>query len=47
VFEERALAGAFVEFCEATDAETLTAAHAAAPEPVADPSRMYSIVELS
>lgn len=47
VFEERALPGAFVEFCEANDAEILTAAHAAAPEPVADPSRMYSIVELS
>jgi len=46
VFEERALPGVFVEFCEANDAATLSAAHAAAPDPVRDPSRIYSIVEL-
>ncbi len=46
VFEEQGLAGAFVEFCEANDAETLAAAHAASPEPLLDPSRIYSIVEL-
>jgi hypothetical protein len=47
VFEEQALAGAFIEFCEANDAKTLTAAHAAAPGRVHDPARIYSIVELS
>jgi hypothetical protein len=46
-FEEAALAGAFVEFCEADSAQALTAAHAAAPDPILDPSRIYSIVELS
>ena len=47
VFEEVALSGAFIEFCEANDAPTLSAAHAAAPERVLDPARIYSIVELS
>lgn len=47
VFEEQGLPGAFVEFCEASDAEILTAAHAAAPERILDPARIYSIVELS
>jgi hypothetical protein len=47
VFEEHALPGAFVEFCEAADIATLTAAHAAAPDPILDPARIYSIVELS
>ncbi len=47
VFEEAALSGAFIEFCEANDAKTLTAAHAAAPERILDPARIYSIVELS
>ena len=47
VFEELSLPGAFVEFCEADDAKTLTAAHAVAPEPILDPSRIYSRVELS
>ncbi|MEX2181827.1 MAG: hypothetical protein WD771_07275 [Gemmatimonadaceae bacterium] len=46
-FEEQALAGAFVEFCEADTAQTLTAAHAAAPDPILDPTRIYTIVELS
>lgn len=47
VFEERHLPGAFVEFCEANDATTLTAAHAASPEPLPDPARIYQIVELN
>lgn len=46
-FEELSLPGAFVEFCEADDAPTLTAAHAAAPNPILDPARIYSLVELS
>ena len=46
VFEETAMAGAFIEFTESTDAATLTAAHAASPEPVRDPSRIYTEVEL-
>ncbi len=47
VFEEQALAGAFVEFCEANDAATLSAAHAASPDPILDPTRIYTQVELS
>lgn len=47
VFEEQGLAGAFVEFCEANDAPSLAAAHAASPDPVLDPARIYSIVELT
>lgn len=47
VFEEAALTGAFIEFCEANDARTLTAAHAAAPERILDPARIYQIVELT
>jgi len=46
-FEEAALAGAFIEFVEAGDAATLEAAHAAAPEPVLDPARIYTEVELT
>ncbi len=46
VFEEAALAGAFIEFTEAPDAKTLAAAHAAAPERVLDPARIYTEVEL-
>ena len=47
VFEEAALTGAFIEFVEAADATTLEAAHAAAPEPVLDPARIYTEVELT
>lgn len=47
VFEEQALPGAFVEFCEANDAKSLSAAHAASPDPILDPTRIYSIVELT
>jgi hypothetical protein len=45
-FEEAGLPGAFLEFFEAGDAETLARAHASAPEPVLDPNRVYSEVEL-
>ena len=47
VFEEAALPGAFIEFTESADPDTLVAAHADAPEPVLDPSRIYTEVELS
>lgn len=45
-FEEAGLPGAFLEFFEAPDAPTLARAHASAPEPVLDPNRVYSEVEL-
>ena len=45
-FEEASLPGAFLEFFEAADAETLARAHAAAPDPVLDPNRVYTEVEL-
>jgi len=45
-FEEAGLPGAFLEFFEAADPETLARAHAAAPEPVLDPNRVYTEVEL-
>jgi hypothetical protein len=47
VFEEDGLSGAFVEFCEADDRATLAAAHRSSPDPILDPARIYSIVELS
>ena len=47
VFEEASLPGAFLEFVEAPDAETLARAHAAAPDPALDPARIYREVELS
>ena len=46
VFEEAGLPGAFLEFCEAPDHQTLARAHAAAPERVLDPARIYHEVEL-
>jgi hypothetical protein len=46
VFEEVALPGAFIEFTESAAAATLASAHAAAPEPVLDPDRIYTEVEL-
>lgn len=46
VFEEASLPGAFLEFVEAPDAETLSRAHAAAPDPAIDPARIYQEVEL-
>ena len=45
VFEEAGLPGAFLEFCEAPDAATLTRAHASAPERVLEPARIYHEVE--
>jgi hypothetical protein len=45
-FEEVGLPGAFLEFFEAPDAETLARAHAAAPEVILDPNRVYTEVEL-
>jgi hypothetical protein len=45
-FEEAGLPGAFLEFFEAADADTLRRAHAAAPDPVLDPNRVYNEVEL-
>jgi hypothetical protein len=41
------LPGAFLEFVEAPDADTLARAHAAAPDPALDPARIYREVELS
>lgn len=46
-FEEAGLPGAFLEFVEATDPDTLGRAHASAPEPILDPQRVYTEVELS
>ena len=45
-FEEAGLPGAFLEFFEADDPATLARAHAAAPQPVLDPNRVYTEVEL-
>jgi hypothetical protein len=45
-FEEAGLPGAFLEFFEASDPETLARAHTAAPDPVLDPNRIYTEVEL-
>jgi hypothetical protein len=47
IFEEAALPGAFIEFTEAPDRASLTAAHAAAPVSLVDPARIYVEVELS
>lgn len=46
VFEEISLPGAFVEFTEADTAQTLAAAHAAAPWRLLDPGRIYKQVEI-
>ena len=45
VFEEFGLAGAFLEFVEAADMQTLSKAHAAAPDQALDPKRIYMEVE--
>jgi hypothetical protein len=47
VFEEAALNGAFVEFTEAPDRDTLQAAIAAAPDQLLDANRIYQEVSLS
>ena len=46
VFEEAGLPGAFLEFFEAADPETLARAHAGSPDSVLDPNRVYIEVEL-
>jgi hypothetical protein len=46
VFEEIGLPGLFIEFTEAGDRATLTAAHESAPVRPRDPSRMYTEVEV-
>jgi len=46
VFEESDLAGAFIEFIEASDAGTLAKALAGAPNHVVDAARIYQEVEL-
>jgi hypothetical protein len=46
-FEEAGLPGAFLEFVEAGDADTLARALASAPEPILDPQRVYMEVELT
>ncbi len=45
-FEEAELPGAFIEFIEAADGETLGRALSAAPDPVLDRARIYRQVEL-
>lgn len=47
LFEESALPGAYVEFFEAPDPETLAKAHRAAPVPILESARMYVEAELS
>lgn len=47
VFEEDALPGAFVEFCEAESHATLSAAHAAASDADHGAERVYTQLELS
>jgi hypothetical protein len=46
MFEESDLAGAFVEFIEADDADTLAKALAGSPDQPADAVRIYEEVEL-
>lgn len=46
VFEEISLPGAFVEFTEADNPQTLSAAHASAPWRLLDPGRIYRQVEI-
>jgi hypothetical protein len=47
LFEEASLPGAYVEFFEGKDRETLVRAHRNAPDPVSDAARLYVEVELS
>jgi hypothetical protein len=46
VFEELGLPGAFLEFVEASDPQTLAKALANAPDQLLDPKRIYAEVEL-
>jgi hypothetical protein len=45
VFEEHDLTGAFIEFAEGPSIESLATAHAAVPEALLDPHRIYREVE--
>jgi hypothetical protein len=47
LFEEPSLPGAFIEFFEANDPDTLQRAHRSAPDPIADNARLYVEVELN
>ena len=47
LFEESSLPGAYMEFFESNDRETLLAAHRDAPQPVLESARMYVEVELT
>jgi hypothetical protein len=47
VFEELGLPGLFMEFTEAKDAATLTAAHREVHERPRDPARLYAEVEIA
>jgi hypothetical protein len=46
LFEEASLPGAYVEFFEAKDRDTLLRAHRDAPQPVLESARLYVEVEL-
>jgi hypothetical protein len=47
LFEEASLAGAYLEFFEASDRDKLVRAHRDAPHPVNESARMYIEVKLS
>jgi len=47
LFEEASLPGAYVEFFEAKDRDTLLHAHREAPRPVLESARLYVEVELT
>jgi hypothetical protein len=47
LFEEPGLPGAYIEFFEAGDLDTLQRAHRSAPDPIADNARLYVEVELT
>ena len=47
LFEESQLPGAYVEFFEAKDRDTLVRAHGDAPKPVLESARLYVEVELT
>lgn len=47
VFEETGLRGVFIEFMEADDVQTLSAAHKRAPDQVLDPMPIYHQVEIT
>ena len=47
LFEEASLPGAYVEFFEGKDRESLLRAHRDAPSAILDSARMYVEVELS